>query len=175
MQVSIRNRRSDSALITRCIYTDIMTICDIHNRYSTCINVTSIRGEYSRTGSFGILDRKRLLHKYVYENKSRRKGEKASGKHRCRAAWSFLTKTGRTHRSLSCWNRANEAATRFLATHTGDYLRESALRTVTHPPSSHDRRPRNESKRTSRQRRGCLRDARCGVRATIYDFFSTLS
>lgn len=41
---------------------------------------------------------------------------------------------------------------------------------VTHPPSSHDRRPQNESKRMSRQSRGCLRDARCGVRATSYDF-----
>lgn len=69
------------SVIIRCIYTDIMAICDIHNRYSSLsrINVTSIHDEDSRTESLGILlDRKRLLHKYVYEDKPRHKGEKAS-------------------------------------------------------------------------------------------------
>lgn len=102
-----------------------------------------------------------------------------TSKHRCRIPRSFLTKTGKAHRSVSYWNRANEAATRgFLATHTGTYLQRihvthSYALLPTHPPSFHDRRPQNESKRMSRQRRGCLRDARCGVRATSYDFLAS--
>lgn len=167
------------SVIIRCIYTDIMAICDIHNRYSSLsrINVTSIRGDDSRTESLGILlDRKRLLHKYVYEDKNRdireRKRISATSKHRCRVRRSFLTKTGRTHRSLSYWNRANEAATRSLATHTGACLRESALRTVrtsrTRPrPTIAGRRMNPNEWAVRAEVAYVTRDAACALRATI--------